>query len=309
MQPEPADIVFRHTHLLGTVIEVRLRADGVESARAADRAIVDEVVRLEAVFSVHDDRSELSRWKRDMAEPSAELVEVMSAALWWHDRSGGAFNTMCGVLSDVWRRAERDDRLPSSTELRHAADSIVEPRFSVDDGVVRRVGDCAALDLNAIAKGYIVDRACAQVMERGDVSMAVLSAGGDVLHRGVPSSRVGIENPLRAYDNEPPLTVIDLLDAGLATSGGSRRGVRIRGRRFSHVIDPRSGEPVSEQASISVAAPTAMTADVLATTLGVSAPAEAVAASETFEGCACLVIGNDGSRWPDSTWLSRFGEP
>ncbi|MGA9276379.1 FAD:protein FMN transferase [Ilumatobacter sp.] len=302
--------VYRHTHLLGTLIEVRLRGAEPAALDVVNRLVVDAIVRLQAVFSVFDEQSELSRWKRgEVDQPSAELVTVMSAAHEWQERSLGAFNPMTGLLSDVWLRAEERSSVPTAAELYEVASSIARPRFEITGGRLRRTGDCAALNLNAIAKGFIVDRASDLAMSSGDISMIVVAAGGDVLQRGAPAAKVGIENPLRPYDNEPPLTVIDLADAGLATSGAARRGVQIDGRRFSHVIDPRTGEPVDRQASISVVAPDAMTADVLATTLGMTNPAAAIDASTSFPECACLVIGVDGSRWADQTWRDRYGDP
>lgn len=310
VEPLQTESVFRHDRLLGTVVDIRVRADDAATGLAADRAIVDEISRLEAIFSVYHPDSELNRWKRDeVARPSDEFVEVMSTAHDWHIRSNGAFNPMSGLLSEVWHRAESTGTTPSAGELRDVVASIEAPRFIVRDRTVERVGDCAALNLHAIAKGYIVDRATATVVERFGTSMVLVSAGGDLLHRGSPPSRIGIENPLRPYDNEPPITVIDVHDAGLATSGGSRRGFRVGTRRFSHVIDPRTGEPVSVQASITVVAPSATDADVLATVLGLVNPADAVAESDRHDAIACLVIGTDGSLWPNARWRQRFGEP
>lgn len=310
MEPVHAESVFRHDRLLGTVVDVRLRAEDAATRHATNRAIVDEISRLEAIFSVYDPHSELNLWKRgELATPSKEFIEVMSQTLRWHISSQGAFNPMSGLLSEMWNRAETRGSPPSADERCDAVASIEAPRFDVRDGNVERVGDCAALNLNAIAKGYIVDRAAELAKARFGASMVLVSAGGDLLHRGAPSSRVGIENPLRPYDNEPPVTVIDLGDAGLATSGGSRRGFHVGAQRFSHVIDPRTGEPISAQASITVVAPTAMDADVLATVLGLVKPSDAVAESESHHDVACLVIGTDGSLWPNARWRHRFGKP
>lgn len=310
MDSTPIDATYRYTHLLGTVIDVRVRAAEPTTCERAAAAVVDEIVRLEAIFTVFDRSSELNRWKRDeVPDPSADLVAVMSAALEWQHRSDGAFNPMSGVLSDLWRRAVEDQIVPSPTLLADAAASIAAPRFEVADGVVRRLGNCMALNLNAIAKGYIVDRATAAARSVSGVEMILVSAGGDLLHAGHPTAPIGIANPLRPYDNEPPVAVIDLADAGLATSGGSRRGVLVGGHWFSHVIDPRTGQPVTAQASVTVVARTAMHADVLATVLGLDDPATAVAASESEFACSCLVIGHDGGLWANSSWIDAFGTP
>ena len=94
---------------------------------------------------------------------------------------------------------------------------------------------------------------------------------------------------------------------GLATSGSARRGWRIAGRWYSHVIDPRSGRPVDHVASASVVAPDAATADAVATVLSVLAPAEGVAFVEGLDDVpdvAALVVGADGSTWRSAGWAA-----
>ncbi len=299
--------VSRHQGLLGTVIDVRVLAGEAVAPRVAD-VVVEEIGRLESVFSVFDPTSDLNRWKRDeLGHQPEELVEVMTAALCWQRRSHGAFNPMVGLISAAWRRGADTGVRPSPAGVAALAASIAEPRFDVQRGEIVRTGDCTALDVNAIAKGYIVDRAARRAVRRYEPHMIVVGAGGDLLHRGAPPARIGIEDPLRPYDNEPPLAVVELSNAGLATSGGARRGFRIGDEWFGHVIDPRTGEPVGAQASISVVAPDAMTADVMATVLGLSEPATAVREADTIDDVGCLVVDPDGGRWVDVTWRSRFG--
>ena len=170
------------------------------------------------------------------------------------------------------------------------------------DGRPVRLGDCAELNLNAIAKGFVVDAAVRSVAAEFDPAVILIGAGGDLAQRGEQPSRVAIENPLRPYDNEPPIALVELHNGGLATSGGSRRGFRIGDHHYSHVIDPRSGSPVEHHASISVLAADAMTADVLATVAGMLAPADAVGYVEGLSGVGCLVVDAAGRRLTDSTW-------
>lgn len=306
MTPPATDYRFWHDGLLGTRIEVRVGRDvGDAVAAEVDQEVVSIVERLELVFSAFDPASELNRWKRDrVADPSPEFVELMSTAQHWQLRSGGAFNPMVGSLTAMWVAAAERDELPEETLLRECAASIAEPRFVVEDGKVIRLGNCDDLNLNAIAKGYIVDAAVAGATNRFTPIDLLVSAGGDLLHRGERAVPVGIENPLRPYDNEPPLTTFGLRNAALATSGGARRGVRVRGALISHVIDPRSGDAVRDQASISVIADDAMTADVVATVLGVESPSAAVELANQTD-VACLVVAPDGAmatskRWPAS---------
>jgi thiamine biosynthesis lipoprotein len=197
-----------------------------------------------------------------------------------------------------------DDRPPDPDVLAAVVASIREPRFEVVDGRPVAIGDCSMVEVNAIAKGYIVDRALAAARALGPALDISVNAGGDLAHRGQQDLRVGIEDPIRPYDNEPPLTSVHIRDEGLATSGRSRRGVRIGGRWYGHVIDPATGMPVEEIASITVVAADAVRADVLATVAGVRPPRDAAATIEELGGHAGLVVDHEGRRWPSPSWPS-----
>ncbi len=307
MASETPPPVRRHRHhpLVGTTVEVAVRGASAEVAAAIDRAVVDEMVRLEAVFNVFDPASELSRWKRDeVAEPSVELVEVCGLALDWQRRSGGRFNPTAGVLTRRWKQAEAEGRVPADDELAELAASVAEPRYIVDDdGTLRRTGDCSDVQFNAFVKGWIVDRALAAGLAGAAISGAVdlcVSAGGDLAHTGPGSWPVAIENPLRPYDNEPPLFTTSIARQGLATSGRARRGFRVGAERFSHVLDPRTGQPVDAVASITVRAADAATADVLATVLALDAPWGET--PEVSDGVSVFTVIHDGRQSVGQGW-------
>ena len=325
---EPERFAFLHHPLLGTVVEVVVWCDSPSTADDVDAAVVAEIERREAIFSAYRPDSEFRRWAGGALDtPGPELSEVLALALDWQLRSDGAFNPAAGELTALWRAAEETGVIPSDDEIEASVRSIAEPRFVLDGDRPVLVGSGDGLQLNAIAKGHIVDAALAAALDvevgtahdaatvdavtggsaterttgRGVVSVLV-NAGGDLAHRGVRPTVVGIENPLRPYDNEPPVARLVLRDAGLATSGSSRRGFTVGTRRHSHVIDPRTGHPVTSQASISVVAPRAATADVVATVAGVLDPEQAVALVAPMDGVGCLVIGPDGRHHSDPTW-------
>jgi thiamine biosynthesis lipoprotein len=294
--------VARFEPLMGTVVEIRVALDAgdiTDESAAADIAdtIVDEIIRLEAIFSAVSASSELSRWSRgEIGEPGQELRDLLGAALGWVERSGGRFNPASGVLSAHWRDAEGNGVLPDRGFLAELAGTIVElPWLVIDDRVIR-TGDCSNINLNAFAKGWIVDRSAEMAMTRFAPHSVSVNAGGDLVQLGSEPLTVGIENPLRPYDNEPVLLSVNLSNEGLATSGRVRRGFAIGGERYGHVIDPRSGWPVDHIASISVIATDAATADVLATILGVLEPADALAEADS-RGVGCFIVDNNGRQF------------
>lgn len=298
------EVVFRSRHhpVLGTVVDVQIATNDEAGplpdhvCQRIDAAAISEMDRLEAIFSVFDPDSELERWKRGEAQPGPELRTVLALALTWQERSGGSFNLGVRSLHELWRRAEARDELPTPEVLRAAVTAIAEPPYRIDGGSIVRTGEVDGIDLNALAKGWIVDRAVESAREAAVQAALdpaaldlVISAGGDLRHRGSGSVRVGIEHPLRPYDNEPPLARVRVADAALATSGGARRGFRVRGLRYSHLIDPRSGEPADEVASISVLGPDAATADVVATIAAIEPASSALTVAERFARSALMV--------------------
>lgn len=274
--------VRRH-QLLGTVVEVRASGG---NEHAVDAAVVAEIERLNLVFSTYRQDSELCRWRAgEDAAAGPELVAVLAEAQRWHEASGGAFHPATERLRAWWLDAQLHDRLSGDPP---AAGPLP---YDATRGQVRRLGDCGGVDLNAIAKGYIVDAALEAGWRVGADSL-VVNIGGDLRHRGEGGVRVGVENPLRRADNAPPLGVYTLSNRALATSGSARRGFNVAGRWYPHVLDPRTGWPVTAVASISVVAGDAMTADALATVAGVGG----LDLAREIPEADWLWIGDDGTR-------------
>ncbi len=297
---------FRHHPLVGTVVEAAITTadDTGHAAAAINRALVTEMARLEAIFSAFDADSELRRWTRgDIAEPSPEFCTVMAAALSWQATTAGRFNPMASLVSDRWKRAEADGIAPEHESLAALAAAIAEPRFELRDGCPVPVADCDGLQLNALAKGFIVDAAGDHLVASFPaMTSLVVNAGGDLRHWGDGSHTVGIENPRRPYDNEPPLAQVDIASRALATSGGARKGFRVGGTWYSHLLDPRTARPADTIASISVVASDAMTADVLATSAAMLEAAEAVEALASVPQTAVMVVDGHGRAVTTPSW-------
>jgi thiamine biosynthesis lipoprotein len=296
--------------LMGTSVEIRVGAATKEAAVAAEAAVVAEIQRLTDVFSVYDTGSELSRWSRCVLdEVSADLATGLALAEYWFAEGGGAFHPVCRALRRRWERAEAEGAPPTGAELRDMAMRLQRLPFRVrsTDGTasVERLGDCSDVDLDAMVKGHIVDRAVDAGFAVPGVRSLVANAGGDLRHRGDGVVTVRIEDPHRPYDNADPVTRVTLGNAALATSGSVHRGFRVGGQWFGHVIDPRTGRPARRTASASVIAPDTATADAVATVAMVLPPDEALAFVDARQDLAALLVGADGRvrqsrRWPRS---------
>ena len=294
-----------HEPLLGTVVEVQLLLDGEgreDEGRELIAAALAEMVRLQRVFSSVDSDSEFSRWTRDASSPvSEELRSVLTEAAQWQRRSAGRFNPAVGVLSDLWTEAQQAGTPPSRADAQRLAESIASPRWAIDDaGLPRQLASCGGCTLNAFAKGWIVDR-IVERLSRAGVRSVTVNAGGDLRRAGPDPLEVGIEDPFRTYDNQPPIAAISITDAAVATSGSARKGFTVGGTYFGHVIDPRTGWPVDAIRSISVVASDAATADVLATILGVLDTTAAIAEADESD-LPVLVVDHRGEQHRSRAW-------
>jgi thiamine biosynthesis lipoprotein len=179
--------------------------------------------------------------------------------------SGGAFDVTVGPVVGLWRRARRTGRLPRTAELA-AAQRLTGWRKVLLDPRRRSVKLLAAgmrLDLGGIAKGYAADEALAAVARAG-VRRAMVEAGGDLVVGGAPPGRrgwrIGLDHPAPGMPRE-----LWLAGCALSTSGSSEQYVAIDGRRYSHIVDPRTGLALTTSGEATVRAPRGRIADALAT--------------------------------------------
>ncbi|WP_189089951.1 FAD:protein FMN transferase [Deinococcus ruber] len=296
--------------VLGTSLEIQVLAHSQTEGQAAIRAALNEIERLEHVFSRFDPHSELNRWLSDLSlRPSEELSSLLRRAEEWRSLTGGAFHPGSEALTQLWRDAEQQTLSPENAApgpdeaaLSRVLERLNSPVWSEEDSW----RPALPLNLNAFAKGYIVDRAAQaaySVLQPGSAAEVLVNIGGDLRHIAAPNRGPGIGgvpvnvmNPRTPYDNAAPLTQIQLQGQGLATSGGAFRGFVIGGTRASHVLDPRSGRPVEHVISASVLAPTCADADALATAFSVLGPSESLALAEQLPGVSCLLVLADGQQ-------------
>jgi len=284
----------RVSHILGTIADVCVGGVSERRASKLEQAVVDEIRRLESIFTLFDPASAINQLRARGSTESAELIQVLELAEHWRVITADGFNPCVEGLRSLWQEAEASQQVPSQAMVSAAVAEIAGAHM-----VLRH------LNLNAIAKGWIVDQAIQATLERKRSPKSCwVSIGGDVAHRGPDSIAVGIEDPFRPFDNAAPIATVQLTNQALATSGGARRFWTIASQTFSHVIDPGTGWPVDHVASASVIAADAASADVLATAATVLSIGESLQVVEATPGAACLIVAADKTRHTSADWPS-----
>jgi len=297
---------YFHEHILGTSLEIQLEATTPAAAQAAEQRVLAEIERLKAIFSSYDPESELCRWQTEIDRPvqvSPELYALLAASADWRQRSGGAFEPAVEGLSQVWKAAENRQIPPTTEELSSALAALQQPQWQLDPlarTATRKTS--GKLSFNAIAKGDILDRATAVAMASPEIQGALVCMGGDLCVRGDLAQPVHVVDPLRDAVNAAPIATIHMHARGLATSGNYRRGFQIGDTWHSHILDPRTGTPVTGIASATVVAPTARDADALATIFSVLSLPETERLAATCSDVEYLLVTHDGQRITSSGW-------
>lgn len=292
-----------HEHVLGTSLELFVVAKDLATSDDVEHAVLAEIERLRMVFSLYDPTSELSRLNRTR-EPmsvSPEMIEVLKLYSVWQERTGGVLHSQVGGLVELWKKAEKEQREPDASALSAVAESLQRPGYALDAEAnkVTRLSD-QPLNLNAIAKGYIIQKATAAARQVGGAKGMLLNLGGDMSAWGVDSAgqpwAVGIQDPHDPHDNARPIASLLLKDQAIASSGGYERFYTIQGKQYSHLFDPRTGRSATGAAGATVIAADNTTANALATTLCILSPEEGLKLVSRCEGVECLIVDRNGTQ-------------
>lgn len=268
---------------LGTLVSVSVYLDEGDT-RARAQGVLADVERFllayEQAWSPQGDGA-LGRINRALAAGGSAAIPADQAALFARAeaaraRSGGLFDARLGALVRLWGfddEAHRRETPPAATALRDAVEALGRaPAFAPD----RPYGPAPGVqwDFGGIAKGEAVERAVARLAAAG-LGNAIVNAGGNLRaagRRGRAPWRIGIRNPRGASPNEAlAYLLVDGAEA-IMTSGDNERFFEFEGRRYHHLLDPRSGAPAQGLRSVTVAHADAAWADAASTALFVAGP-------------------------------------
>ena len=295
-----------YENVLGTSFELKVMADSEASADRAEAAALDEIDRQARILSAWDARSEFSTWTRTAGAPvpvSPELLEVLGLFDRWRQRTGGALDAAAEAVTQVWKRAEAERRLPRPAELAAAVAQVKQPHWRLDTAHATATHlDRTPLALNSFTKSFIAGRAADAVLASEGVTAAVVNIGGDLVVRGAWTEPVRIADPRSDAENALPLDRLSIRDRAVATSGSYRRGFDIGGHHYSHIVDPRTGQPVDHVLGATVVARDPATAGALATAMCVLQPEESRRLADNMPGVEYLLALDDGTRLTSRGW-------
>lgn len=304
---------------MGTLVSLTALDPAPDRMQEAFAEAFLEMDRVVALLNRYDDGSALSHLnaRGAMDDAPAELSVVMESALRYHILSRGTFDVTVQPLVDLLRHRGLVDggSIPASGEGEMGPDAELSDVLQLVDGGAVEISDRSVrlrksgmgVTLDGIAKGYVVDR-MARILSGHGLQHWLIDAGGDIRTAGRREDgapwRIGVQDPRKEGDLPD---VIELSGGAVATSG-SYEVYFDRSRTSHHIVSTGSGRSPTLCASASVAAPTAMAADALATTLFIMGPERGIPFIDSLRGCACLVVDADGRQRRSHGWRSTLRE-
>lgn len=271
---------FSHPQM-GTVFRLVFYTEK-DSAQAVGiaRKAFDAVDSLNASMSDYLPESELNRLcatagSGQVLRVSDDLWQILKLSDGFSQKSKGAFDVTVGPLTRLWRRARNLKELPDSSRVGEARELVGFQNLVFKKGKKIELTKAGMrLDLGGIAQGYAADR-CLKILRQNGISRVLADAGGDIALGDAPPGESGwaVEIP----DNSEGLAssqalikrTLRLSNCGITTSGAAFRYLDVGGKRYSHIVDPRTGWGLTHRVLATVQAPNATTADAWATAISV----------------------------------------
>lgn len=293
---EGQPVVHLQGQTMGTTYNVKYLID--EAPVEGLQAEIDaRLVEVNKMMSTYDPTSELSRFNQyrytDNFEVSPDTLFVINEALRLANLSGGVLDVTVGPLVNLWGfgPTKRPEKVPSQGEIDEIRDYVGYQKLSTTPTGLKKSHPMLYVDLSTIAKGFGVDEV-AEILEKRGIKNYLIEIGGEMRVKGERGDGsewlIAIEKPVTT--ERAVQKVVSIGENAVATSGDYRNYYEEDGVRYSHLIDPTTGKPISHNlVSVTVVHPSSMTSDGLATASNVMGWEEAIAVAEQEQLAVFLI--------------------
>ncbi|MCU0393136.1 MAG: FAD:protein FMN transferase [Thermoflexibacter sp.] len=277
---------------LGTLCRIVIYTKDSTTANYLSQVAFAKIDSLNEIFSDYNENSELRKFL-DTYQPnqpfavSPLLYELISQSLYFSKLSDGAFDISIGSYSLLWRRARRQGIMPTAQQLKKAKQTLGYQKIVLSP---HQQAICLSvkgmrLDVGGIGKGFIADKVV-QLLAQYGASIVLVDLGGDISIGDAPPNEQGwhIEVGYKDVDKNFVSEVLVLKNCAIATSGDSFQYTEIEGKRYSHIINPRTGLGLTQSNQVTVIAQDGATADAFASALSVLGQKKGLALVRKLQG-------------------------
>ena len=294
---------------MGTTVSIATfttPAMGEEEIRPKLQKALDEIRRLQALMTTWSEDSEVSKINAAAGKSAIavgpETFAVIQKSLWIGKASEGVFDITFEAMKGLWKFDDgASDKIPSKDAIDKARALIDYRRILVEEKARTVKLDRAGMRMNlgGIAKGFAID-AAARVLVAEGITSFFAQAGGDLYIAGKKPDgsrfKVGVRDPRSASPNDF-FALIEVEDHAFSTAGDYERAFVKDGKRYHHIIDPRTGYPATASRSVTVWAKDALTADAIDDAVFILGPEKGLALVESIDDCGAVIVDASNKVW------------
>ena len=288
--------VSKDTLLMGSYFSVTAVHENEEIAKTSIKNCFEEVIRIEKLISSWNPASQTSKINAQAGlkpvQVDFELFSLIERSVFLSSLTEGAFDISFASIAKVWDFKKKYEVLPDSAKVKNSVGLINYQWISLNkaDTSVFLQKKGMKIGFGAVGKGYAADR-CKEILKSNNIHSGVINAGGDLTVFGEKPNgdlwNVGITDP---RNQKKFITSVALKDQGIVTSGNYERFIEIKGKKYGHIVDPKSGWPVQGLTSVTVIAQTSEFADALATTVFVMGKNKGLRFINKLNGVECILV-------------------
>ena len=291
----------RTLKLMGSRFDITVVAnDSIQANKYIDTAVT-EISRIENLISSWDDNSQTSEINRNAGikpvKVDKELFDLIEIAIGISKLTDGAFDISYASMDKIWKFDGSMTKMPSKEEIIASVEKVGYQNIVLDkqNSTVFLKLEGMKIGFGAIGKGYAADKAKTLLISKG-VSSGIINASGDMNTWGKQPNgnewKVAITNPM---DKNKVFALLPITNGAVVTSGNYEKYVNFNGKRYTHIIDPRTGYPSTGIISVTVFAPKAELADALATSVFVMGKEAGLDRINQLPKIECIIIDDNGN--------------
>jgi thiamine biosynthesis lipoprotein len=291
-----------HQLVMGTFARVVVIAKNSNAAGKCIESAFTQINKVDDLMSDYKSDSEISRLNRDGFKKAVKLsqstYEVLQKSIEFSKRTNGAFDVSIGPLVELFRKAKDEQIFPDQNEIADARSKVGFEKLKLDDEnrTVQFTVEGMQLDLGGIAKGCAVDKAVETMKTHGAIG-GMVDLGGDIRCFGAPLKGrdhwvIGLQNPDagKGLAGREVLLKLKMTNGAIATSGDYQQFVLIEGKRYSHIINRKTGTSTEGLSSVTIIADNATDADALATAVSVMGSENGLELIKKIPGAEAILI-------------------
>jgi thiamine biosynthesis lipoprotein len=254
---------------------------------------------IEVKTSIHNDSSEVTLVNQNAGlqevKVSLEIITILNESIRISKETDGAFDVTVGILKQLWSFESDEHFIPESKTIFSQLPYVNYRKITVNNRNVFLHEPGMQIDLGGVAKGYIVDRGI-QVLKDAGIEAGIIDAGGDLRifghHPYRQNWRIGIRHP---REPEALYGILEIPAISVTTSGDYERYFEMEGKRYHHILDPKTGAPASGCISVTILAENALSADAYATAVFVLGPVKGLALINKISGIEGMILVKEKS--------------